>query len=83
MVHLDGPIIFVNNEHPYGGESFLRVVHVVCDDRASADEVEGVWVCNLKVFDGVAEEETVVDLVSVEKENGNKKRKAKHRIGNT
>lgn len=42
MVQFDGPIIFVSNEYPYGDDSFLRRVHVVCVDRACADCVEEV-----------------------------------------
>jgi len=78
MVKFDSPIIFVSNENPYGDESFLGRVHVVCADRAWADDVEEVWVCKPKEeVNGVAEEENVVDLVEEEgsdneEENGNK-----------
>ena len=56
IVQFGGPIMFVSNEHTYGDESFLRRVHVVCDDRARADYMEEVWVCKSKQeVDGVAE----------------------------
>jgi hypothetical protein len=48
MVQFDGPTLFVSNEHPFGDESFLRRLHVVCVDRAQADNVEQVWVCKSK-----------------------------------
>jgi hypothetical protein len=48
MVQFDSPTLFVSNEHPYGDESFSRRLHVVCVDRAQADNVEQVWVCNSK-----------------------------------
>jgi hypothetical protein len=49
--------MFLSNEHPYGDESFLRRVHVVCADRGQADYVEKVWVCKSKEEDdGVVED---------------------------
>jgi len=59
MVQFDGPIIFVSNEHPCGGESFFffRRVHVVFVGRAQVDYVEEVWVCKSKEeVHGVAED---------------------------
>jgi hypothetical protein len=56
MVQFDGPTMFVSNEHPYGNETFLRRVYVVCADRAQADYVEKIWVCKSKEeVDGVVE----------------------------
>ena len=71
MVQFYGPIIFVSNEHPCGGESFFfRRVHVVCVGRAQVEYVEEVWVCKSK-----EEVHRVAEDSGNEGGNGNKKMK--------